>query len=226
MYEKRSLAYIDACKLHDEHTATLELACSQGCSDCCTINVAVTSLEACIIAEHIDRLANKDELWGKLENAKNRNRFIPRLTFNRVADLYEAGEALPPEDDPDPAWGACPLLVDNHCPIYEYRPFACRAMVSSLTCSGKGFAEMSPLTVSVNTVLYQYIEDLDRAGVSGNMVDMLLYMRPPENRKAYKEGKKISSKQWCVNNSRLTVIMADPAHRKQLEPILESLKRF
>lgn len=225
-YERKRAAYDHICGVHDAYTATLGLACHKGCAACCTINVTATSLEACAIADHLDRREDGSRLWDRLAAARGRKRFAPGLTFNRMAESYRSGEPLPVEESPDPSWGPCPLLTEDRCPVYEVRPFSCRCLVSTRPCQGEGAALMTPLTVTVNTVMHQYIEHVDHAGMSGNLTDLLLYMRPPENRDAYKMQERRELTKGFLPNAPATVLLAGPEDKERLASILYDLNRF
>lgn len=224
-YEKQLAAYAHIHGVYDHYTGSLKLACRKGCAACCTINVTLTSLEACAIADHIDGLEAAPRLWERLEAAKTRKRFTPLRTFNQLAEQCRRGEPFP-EEAPDPRWGACPLLLEDQCPIYEVRPFACRCLVSSRSCPENGFASMDPFTVTVNIIMHQYIEHVDHAGGSGNLVDLLLHMRRLENRDAWKRRNTRALKDGFLSNALTTVLLAGPEDKERLASILYDLNRF
>lgn len=101
-------------------------------------------------------------------------RYRPRLTTNGFAALCMKGEEIRDEEN-DPSWGKCPLLTEEQaCPIYEKRPFGCRALLSEMSCSETGYAQIPPLILTINNIFMQYIEHLDAEGFSGNFTDMII----------------------------------------------------
>ena len=218
---KKTAAYYHVCKVFDEYAASLTAACRQGCADCCTINVSLTSLEGFLIVEWLERSGRMDVL-SPLRGQADRQRFIPRFTLNQAAESLARGEAVP-EETIDPAWGACPLLNENRCPIYAVRPFACRCMISEMQCREEGSALMAPLTVAVGHVMMQYIEHIDTGGFTGNLTDVLLFMQSSDNRRRYREGEPWLGGAPFVPHRSARHLLVDPRHGRALEPILAAL---
>ena len=134
---------------------------------------------------HISRKAASlglTDFYQRLGQAAVKRRYQPLETLNRLASRCLDGHSAP-EEEIDPGWGSCPLLVDDQCPIYPYRPFGCRLMMSKVDCSVGGVGEMDPWWVTLNNLFQQVIEQLDAGGFSGNLTDVLLYMQPAENRR-------------------------------------------
>lgn len=227
LYEKQRAAYAHIREVYDRYARTLDLACKKGCAACCTINVTLTSLEACAIADRLDALPRGDRLWDRVVAASESRRFSPQSTFNRIARYYADGVEPPAEETPDPAWGPCPLLMaDGSCPVYEVRPFACRCMVSQTACDAAGSAAVSSFTVTVGTVMHQYIEHIDRAGVSGNLTDLLLCLRPRHARDACKALVPKDLRENFPANTLTVALLAGPEDKERLAPILDDLNRF
>ena len=138
---------------------------------CCTVNIVATSLEA----GHLLRSSFFDDLDLKklLSSATTGSVYRPSLSTNQIADLCLRQEEIP-SDIGEHGEGVCPFLdQEGLCSVYEYRPFACRAMSSREVCQYGGEADMEPFLVTVNLAVYQIIEHLDKEGVSGNLLDVL-----------------------------------------------------
>ena len=124
----RQLAVLEQLyTIYDEYVDSLDTACKKFCADCCTCNVTMTTLEAYRIVNTLDLDSRKTTL-EQLRNQLTGKRFTPQITTNRLAEICLSGED-PPEEDIDAAWGPCPILTGNACPIYDLRPFGCRNMV-------------------------------------------------------------------------------------------------
>ncbi|MEW6078943.1 MAG: hypothetical protein AB1724_14105 [Thermodesulfobacteriota bacterium] len=223
-FNKKKAAYHHICNVYDEHIASIKRACGPGCAECCTINVTLTSLEGYLIAETLER-SGHGYLFETLAGYAARRRFIPQQTLNQAAEKLFRGDPIADETN-DPDWGHCPLLIDNQCPVYEVRPFACRCMVSEERCRQGVYALMPPLTVSVNQVMMQYIEHVDQDGFSGNIIDVLKYMRSPDHRRQYREGGRLDYNGFeLIRNHPARHLLAEPEHRESIEPLLAELNR-
>lgn len=156
---------------YDQFLKVFPLACKPGCHVCCTVNIFATSLEA----GYLLRSSFFDDLDLKklLFSATARPIYRPGLSTNQIADLCLRQEEIP-SDRVEHGEGSCPFLdQEGLCNVYEYRPFACRAMSSTEICRYGGEAEMEPFLITVNLAIYQIIEHLDRYRVSGNLLDLL-----------------------------------------------------
>ena len=156
---------------YDQFLKGFPLACRPGCHVCCTVNIVATSLEA----GHLLRSSFFDDLDLKklLSSATTGSVYRPSLSTNQIADLCLRQEEIP-SDRVEHGEGVCPFLdQEGLCSVYEYRPFACRAMSSREVCQYGGEADMEPFLVTVNLAVYQIIEHLDKEGVSGNLLDVL-----------------------------------------------------
>ncbi len=208
--------------LYDAVIETLDLACKVGCDLCCTRNVTVTSLEACLIADRLEKTGRK-QLFEKIESAESLERFHPQTTTNTLAWLCKNGKN-PPEEEFDPAWRPCPLLSESKCLIYGERPFGCRCMVSKTACRQDGYAEMEDYLLSINTVFMQFVEHADTSGSSGNFIDMLLFMSSADQRRAYKNDGCTGRHRGFVANRPIEMIMLPPEYQLEARPVLNKLQ--
>jgi Fe-S-cluster containining protein len=207
-------------KLYDNIIVPYDLACRKFCSDCCTRNVTLTTLEGYRIIHHL-ALQDQMALLGKLKNDLSLPRFEPRTTTNQIAGLCAAGNDIPAEEI-DSDLGVCPLLEDNLCRIYANRPFGCRCLISRKTCAETGCADVDDFLLSVNTVFLQYIEHVDIKGRSGNLTDVLLWMESEKNRQAYEKGDLPESQ--LIGNRPIQFLFVPPEHRDRMQPILNALQ--
>jgi len=207
-------------QLYDDFAAGLNLACRRGCAHCCTLNVTVTSLEARYI---LDQLAhtNRSALLEQLAGTERNRHLRPQVTTNAMARLCAEGKPLP-EDDNNPAWGRCPFLTEEICPLYTARPFGCRCLVSTANCSTSDFATIDRFTLTVNTVFLQCIEHLDAGGLSGNLAIMLKHLDDVIRQGPRPHGKPPPE---LISNNPLTILMIPPEHRDKIAPWLEKLRK-
>jgi hypothetical protein len=196
--------------IYEKFCSDLTLACKRYCSQCCTCNVTLTSLEAFHIVQYLTETRQTD-LLEKLERQIRKPRFQPKITTNAFAAYCIEGRE-PPDEDCDPAWGTCPFLTNDECPIYKARPFGCRCFVSRTNCKESGAAEIDDFVLTVNTVFLQYIEQLDIPGLFGNFSDMIL--------------KSASHKaiDGLIANSAIRALMIPSEHRKRIQAILQSFR--
>lgn len=219
---KTKLALLDRMyRLYDAVITTYDLACRKFCSDCCTRNVTLTTLEGYKIIDHLI-LTSQTDVLKNLNMDASRPRFQPRTTTNRIAQLCMQGLALP-EEDIDPGWGACPLLKKNMCVLYSVRPFGCRCMVSIKKCDASGCADVDDFLMSVNTVFMQTIEHVDAGGQSGNLSDVLRLMESNDIRRDY-EKEVLHRCEGLVRNRPIPVLLIPPEHRTRIKPILRDLQ--
>lgn len=92
------------------------VACQPGCSYCCHSLVEVTPAEVFLIAQVISRYFPPD----KLEQVKERTLRLAALKVGKSKEELAAAR----QDQP------CPLLEEDRCVIYPWRPLMCRAMHS------------------------------------------------------------------------------------------------
>ena len=151
------------------------------------------------------------------------NRFQPAITINQMVMLCARGDELPPESN-DPEAGPCAWLQDHTCPLYPVRPFACRAMISTSTCHPGGQACMPPFILSLNNVMMQYLEALDRPGASGNMADVLAFLSRADNRNGYLGQQLQTFEQPLIANHAFPVLMVPPEHRQPMQSFLQRVQ--
>jgi len=207
-------------RLYDDILAPYDLACRKFCSDCCTRNVTVTTLEGYQIGSHL-LFHDQMKFLERLKTDVSLPRFQPRTTTNQIARLCASGNDIPTEET-DSTLGVCPLLEENLCRIYAVRPFGCRCLVSKNKCAQTGYAEIDDFLLSVNTVFLQYIEHMDRKGRSGNLIDVLLWMESEKNRQAYRRGDLQESE--LIGNRPIQFLFVPPEHRDRMKPILNALQ--
>lgn len=114
------------------------LVCRAGCSGCCQHHLSVFDVEAAVIAAAVSALPG--ETRRRIEQQAR-----------EVEEREQRGEAV-----------ACPLLVDDHCSIYESRPLICRTQGLPLLYEaddGEQEVDFCPL----NFTAPEATEDLDEA---------------------------------------------------------------
>ena len=200
------------------------LACERRCATCCTGNMTLTTLEGLKIISDLDA-SQKATLARRIQKAVAQKRYQPKISTNQIARICMHGGDLP-EEVLDPAWGRCPLLIDQECPIYTLRPFSCRCMMSRRNCSQSGFADMDEFTLTVADLFNQFIEHLDAGGLNGNLIDVMLFLDQSENLRAYQEGQTDLAGPGLVQNYPIPVLMIPPEHRLRIRPVLEPLTRI
>ena len=210
--------------LFDDFAVTETLACKRQCATCCTGNMTLTTLEGYKIISLADARI-KTTLIQHIYGAVEQRRFKPQVTTNQMARLCMTGQELP-EESIDPTWGSCPLLSQKECPIYPMRPFGCRCMMSKTICAETGHADMDTFTLTVANLFNQFIEHLDQDGMTGNLIDVLLFLDDEENVKTYQSDKTDIAAEGLIPNSPIPVLMIPPEHREQVDPLLKTLKKL
>jgi len=183
---KRALLEI----IYDVYAGTVkrfDAACRKGCSACCTHNVIATTVEVDMVMDFLQEVDRNDLLGRVLEETRGK-RLQPALTINGLAE-YCLSKKDPPQEVEELDQRPCPLLEEETCPIYPVRPFGCRALRSAEPCEGE--AIMPPLLVTFNGLFQQMIEDIDRGGLYGNMIDLFAALNRPERRSAYRSGRRL-----------------------------------
>ena len=208
--------------IHDGYASEVPTACAKGCAACCTCNVAATTVEGLLVYEYLLESGRSDQVQAILRS-KPPLRYRPRLSLNQIVALCASGRQ-PPEEANDPTAGICPLLSDGICSIYPVRPFGCRAMLSASDCTSSGEAQMPPLILSINNVMMQYIEALDRPGLTGNLLDILEFMAQEASRQGYRAGKSPNAAMGMPANRSFPVLMVPPEHRSDIRPLIQSLE--
>lgn len=217
---------LDALKqvytVYGSSTAESDVACTAKCSQCCTADVTLTTLEAYHLWRDMHP-REKNRLQERLKAVEDTNRFRPLMTTNQLADLCAAGRE-PPTEERAAETPRCPLLVGDLCTQYELRPFHCRCMVSRKTCRERGRAEMDAYTLALNTIFLQVIEHLDRPGCTGNLLDLLPLVQSESFREAYENGRCDCSKDDLITNQPMKVLMLPPEYKDRLAPVIRSLQ--
>ena len=209
--------------LHEQQTHSAPRVCHNGCAVCCTRNVTVTSLEAFFLLDSLEP-EKRERAISRIRSQAGEKRLIPRITINAMAERCMNGQDLPDEVC-DPSWGPCPLLENNSCTVYPFRPFACRAMVSSENCGPTGEAVMDEFLVTLNNVLMQYLEHMDHENTSANMNDMLMCLAGDNNLEHYRKTGRLESPPGSfLPNLKLTMLMVPPEYRERIMPVLSSLQ--
>ncbi len=208
-------------KIYDSMANTWSTACRRYCAACCTCNVTMTTLEGDLIAEEL-AAKDKTDLFDRLNTVSDNRRFLPGITTNRLAELCVQGQAIPDEES-DPHWGECSLLVDNQCPLYPVRPFGCRCFVSTTDCRINGYADVDPFVISVNNLFLQYIEHIDAGNFFGNMTDILIFINTTAHRQGIRENVPKQASGSLIVNQPLKVLLTPPEHREKISPILNAL---
>lgn len=165
MARKKLLKIYD---LYETWACEYSFACRKGCASCCTQSVSITTLEGELITDYIK--SQKRELLpppGRL--AEN---YLNQQTTNQFAAACLRREY---QEDNAPRWNMTPciFLRDNCCTIYPVRSFMCRSFGSKVPCDINGEAEVDPAFLTLNTVILQCIEHLDRGRPWGNMNGIL-----------------------------------------------------
>jgi Fe-S-cluster containining protein len=211
-------------RIYDHAIRDFHIACRKHCAHCCTRNVTMTTVEGQTIIEYLtaDHVADG---WAKIQSEASKKRFQPSITTNHMAALCMQGKDLPDEAN-DPAWGACPLLTIDECPIYPVRPFGCRCMISDKDCRESGSAVMDPFVLTLNNLFLQFIEHIDRPGASGNLTDVLLFLQPETRQRQYKNGHtmQIADTPLAANRA-IPMLLVPPEDQERIRPILASLQK-
>ena len=220
-FETRLIVLNKIYQLYNDAIKNLDVACKKYCAACCTPNVTMTTLEGYLISDHMISNGQTD-LFEVIQSRISKNRFKPKITFNKIADLCRKGSD-PPEEEKTYSNKSCPALKDNLCPIYKVRPFGCRCFISKHDCSKAGYAEVDPFDMTVNTLFMQFVEQIDFMGFSGNFADVLLLMASNENRENYKKNTLKHPGTDFVSNLEIKVLMIPPEHRMKVKPVLDAL---
>jgi Fe-S-cluster containining protein len=198
-------------------------ACRAGCATCCTCHVTATTLEGFMVVRHLVTSGRGDVLDRYIKTAP-KARFRPKITLNQMVAMCAQAEALPDEIR-DPCAGGCQFRENDLCAIYPVRPFGCRAMVSTVDCGDSGEAQMPSFLLSVNNVIMQYLEAVDRPGGTGNLIDVLTYLAVDVHCEAYEQGHGVATYGKLLVNRSFPVLMVPPEHRQSISPLIQSLNQ-
>lgn len=202
-------------ELFDETMAQFDVCCKIKCAACCTCNVAVTGLEAQLLCSRLDDQAIA-KLLDRLSAVADHRRYQPELTTNRFARYCVEGRQVPEEEN-DPAWGRCPLLLEDLCSVYEGRPFGCRALMSQTDCLKSGAAQVPPIALTYQNIFMQAVEHLDAGGIYGNLIDVV-----PEIARIREQAGKEATGRFARNET-IPVLMVPPEHRGEVAKVVEAL---
>jgi len=207
--------------LYEEVIAPFDAVCQQKCASCCTCNVTMTSLEAALLVAALTE-QEKKELQIRIALHSPVKRYIPKMTTNMFARMCIQGKDIPEEEN-DPSWGKCPLLLNDMCSLYDVRPFGCRALISEILCEKAGYAQMPPLALTINDIFLQYIEHMDEKGIFGNLSDMLTLFLLPDTIENLQDHLKEKQDSRFVSNEKIAALMVPPEHRQKLNPLFAKL---
>ncbi len=147
----------------NEFVKDFENVCHPGCSTCCTVDIVCTTLEVSFL---LKKYQISKDIFPTIY-------YRPSISINESAKLYINAKTPKPETS-QRALTPCPLLTeDGLCSVYEYRPFACRAMMSRTICKQGKEADIHPFLIYVSLVFMQIIEHLDKDGYTANLWDIL-----------------------------------------------------
>ncbi len=209
----RALEYL--YEFYDHFLEGFNIACAPGCDTCCSINVFATSLELSFITEHKAACTLIQDIKEELEVSRSETLYRPINTTNELASFFLRREE-PPPDHGEHGKGKCPFLTDRGlCAIYEWRPFACRAMTSQKMCAKGDQADMDPFLVQLNLALYQVIEHLDANGVCGNFLDLVSFFALDND----------EAENFLIRNRPLPGFLIDPSDKGRFMAFLRRLAR-
>ena len=208
-------------RLYDQLIADYQLYCRRQCALCCTRNVTITTVEALFMIRSWEA-AGRDGWTERVRQAVTEPRMQPATTLNQFADLCARDAPIPQGGEHEDS-RACPFLHDDLCTTYQSRPFGCRAMVSRTHCADHQQADMPEFMLTVNNVLMQYIEALDVNRSSGNMIDVLLMMSNPLQRRSYETDLPMHPTARLLINRPIAVLMVPPEHQQRVQPVLQAL---
>jgi len=219
-------------RLLDRETRGFPLACKDRCPDCCTVNVTATSLEVAFIFNRLGE-GEIQRMIQRLRAGFPGKRYIPRITVNGFARACMEGVDLPEEEN-NPGWGACPLLIEDRCSIYGVRPLGCRVMMSEALCRENGFAQMPPFALTLSNLLGQVLEQADGQGFTGNFNDILAaYARAWESGAGRGNGPlyltldniaESDRKERLLGNQPVSALMIPPEHRDRSAPLIPEIR--
>ncbi|MFN3568612.1 MAG: YkgJ family cysteine cluster protein, partial [Caldimicrobium sp.] len=156
--EEKEALLVTLYQYLDETFSQFPLACTKGCSFCCTTKLWVTSIEAEYIFKNLrEELPSFDNLIYPR----------PKLTHNQLALLYFSGEE-PKESSQEGGIAPCPFLTEeNLCKIYERRPVICRILNSLERCGQESSAVVSEELYLMGLIALQIVENIDIGGLYG-----------------------------------------------------------
>jgi Fe-S-cluster containining protein len=210
-------------RIYEDFVAEHAVACRKQCAVCCTCNVTLTTLEGLLLINQVADEQHK-HLFAQIKTSIAQPRFQPTTSINQMAQMCVQGLDIP-DETADPAMGDCPLLDNESCPVYLSRPFACRAMLSTVSCRPGGQAQITPFVLTVNQIFLQYLEAIDVPGFSGNLIDILAFLSEPQHQHAYETGQIAAPPAGLTKNLQLSVLMIPPEHRERIAPLLQKVRQ-
>ena len=207
---------------YDKAVEPFEVACRIECSVCCTHNVLATTLEVAVVIDSLEQ-SPRNELLSRALRGTGGKRLQPVLTTNSLAEFC-LNRKDPPADDADFEMSPCPLREPDGCPIYPVRPFGCRSLWSSEICKEGGEATMHPILVALNGVFGQLIEHIDRGGLYGNMIDLLLVLGDEQRRSAYESGDQLEAVPPLLATRPNPGFLILPGEREEVQKALRILR--
>jgi Fe-S-cluster containining protein len=206
-------------RIQEQFCTSLEVACRKGCAVCCTENITMTTLEGLHLMEELERKYPPGwPQWSR--SLSGRTPSMARPTLNQLARIALSGGDME-EEAIGESPGVCPFLRQENCPVYKARPLACRAMLSRTVCHPGGIAEMPEEVLTLNTVVMQYIEAIDRPGLTGNYIDILLFLSDDGNRHAYRSGRITTAPSGMELNQPIPALMVPPEQREKVQPVID-----
>ncbi len=177
-----------------------------------------------MINDHITS-EKKSEYLLAVERTVHEPRFIPSVTTNLMAEYFKKGEDIP-EEDGYLTTERCPFLCDDACLIYPVRPFACRCLVSEEKCQDSGYAYVDPFVLTVSTAFQQYIEHIDPTGFSGNLIDVLFFLRSSHRKEKNNEASIYRNAPTLIPNHPITQLLIPPNHIDRIKPLLVEINNI
>ena len=210
------------CEVYADFVSGLDIECRRYCSVCCTSDVTITTLEGFRVLDYLDP-KGEEVLHSRIQAMACEQRFQPKVTINRIAEICINGEDLPEEKKGEKS-GSCPFLTENECPIYPVRPFGCRCMVSKHNCKNSGFAEIDDYTLAVNNLFLQVIEHIDSGGCTGNLADILIRLSSCDKKTVYLKETRYEPERTLISNRPIKVMMIPSEYREKIQPVLKALQ--
>lgn len=116
-----------------------EVACKQGCSDCCHAMFDLSLIEALYVNHHFNQQFTVDKKNALIEKANKADRQTYKIKKNAYKLTQEGKEEAEVIEEISRMRIRCPLLGEKElCEMYEFRPIACRIYGIPQAVNGKG----------------------------------------------------------------------------------------